>query len=113
MYRPDTPLAGLNAVNSSPAELYQPVVFSATVSAGSNPNFIWDFGDGAYGVGDVVTHTYRVYPGMAGSPGAGTVQAIVRASNGQISGTQALVFTSTVRLTLPVMLRLPVLGRQR
>ncbi len=112
-YRPDAPLSGLSAVNSSPTDLYKPVVFTATVAAGSNPSFIWDFGDGSYGVGGVVTHTYRVYPGLPGSPGAGTIQAVVRASNGQTSGAQALVFTSTVRLRLPVVAHLPMVGSQR
>jgi PKD repeat protein len=54
----DVPIAGLTAVNESPSTLGEITTLTATVTAGTNIIFTWDFGDGSAGVGVVVAHTY-------------------------------------------------------
>jgi PKD repeat protein len=66
------PIAGLTASNNSPTPLDSATTLTATVTAGSRVNFIWNFGDGTTGTGRVVTHTYTA---------AGNYTAIVTATN--------------------------------
>ena len=68
----ETPISGLAAVNDSPTILGQVTTLTATVSAGSNVNYTWAFGDGDTSAGAIVTHTY---------PGVGLYTAVVTASN--------------------------------
>jgi PKD repeat protein len=68
----DSPVIGLNAFNDSPTALGQPTHLTATVFAGSNVSYTWDFGDGNLGIGETVTHTYSA---------AGVYIAMVTASN--------------------------------
>jgi large repetitive protein len=65
-------IKGLNAVNSSPTILGQPTTFTATIAAGSDVSFAWDFGDGSMGNGALVKYTYPAY---------GIYTATVTASN--------------------------------
>ena len=51
-------IAGLAASNSSPIEIGQPTVFTATVTAGDSVSYAWTFGDGATATGAMVNHTY-------------------------------------------------------
>lgn len=51
-------IAGLAAENSSPTQLGNPTFFAATITAGSDVSYLWDFGDGASGSGRTVNHTY-------------------------------------------------------
>jgi uncharacterized repeat protein (TIGR01451 family) len=69
----EEPILGVIATNDSPTVLGDPTTFTATVTAGSNVTYAWDFGDGAFGRGAVVTHTY---------PGAISYTAIATVSNG-------------------------------
>jgi len=68
----DAPVTGLVATNDSPTEFGSLTTLTATVSAGTNIVYTWDFGDGADGSGAVMTHTY---------PSPGTYTATVTASN--------------------------------
>ncbi len=57
------PISGLVANNSSPTPLGSPTFFSAYVEEGTLVDFSWSFGDGNFGVGAVVSHTYAL-PGL-------------------------------------------------
>ncbi|MEA3439150.1 MAG: PKD domain-containing protein, partial [Chloroflexota bacterium] len=54
----DETIAGLSADNDSPTSLGETTSFTATVSAGSNVAYTWDFGDGNTGSGANPTHIY-------------------------------------------------------
>ncbi len=54
----DVPIAGLTASNSSPHDLGVTTDFTATISAGTNVTYTWDFGDGGSGDGLNPSHTY-------------------------------------------------------
>ena len=54
----DVPIEGLMASNDSPTLLGEATTLSATVEAGTNVVYAWDFGDGETGSGQVVTHVY-------------------------------------------------------
>jgi hypothetical protein len=56
-------LVGLTAVNNSPTTLGQPTSFAAFLEDGTLPQFEWYFGDGNYGSGQFVEHTYA-QPGV-------------------------------------------------
>jgi PKD repeat protein len=71
-------ISGLTAVNDSPTLLGQPTTFTATIAAGTNVTYTWEFGDGAAGTGAVVTHTYTA---------AGPYTATVTAANAVSSAT--------------------------
>jgi len=67
------PIAGLSAANSSPVLLGSNTAFSATVTGGDSPTYVWDFGDGsATKTGQNVSYKYL---------GSGTFTAKVTASN--------------------------------
>jgi PKD repeat protein len=68
----DLPVEELAASNDSPTMLGEVTTLSATVTGGTNVVFAWDFGDGEFGSGQVVTHTYAA---------AGVYTATVTASN--------------------------------
>lgn len=60
----DAPIVGLAAFNSSPTISGDATVFTATIAAGTNVSYIWDFDDSNVGTGITTTHTYtrgRVY----------------------------------------------------
>jgi hypothetical protein len=66
------PVSGLTALNSSPTVLGQVAAFTATMSAGSDLSYAWDFGDGTTGSGAKTQHTYQA---------VGIYTATVTASN--------------------------------
>jgi hypothetical protein len=55
----DVLIAGLTAVNNSPTTLGSPSFLTATLSAGTNINYTWNFGDGLTGNGAMNTHVYH------------------------------------------------------
>jgi PKD repeat protein len=72
---------------------------TATITGGSNVTYTWGFGDGAYGRGEVVLHTY---------PDVGDYTAIVTASNSinEVTATTTIrIFGSYRYLYLPVLLK--------
>lgn len=66
------PVAGLTAVNDSPTALGTPTHLAASITAGTDVSYEWDFGDGATGSGPVATHVY---------PTGGVYTATVSAAN--------------------------------
>jgi uncharacterized repeat protein (TIGR01451 family) len=69
----DVPIAGLAAQNSSPTRLDDTTFFTATITAGTNITYVWNFGDGSPTTnGATASHTYAV---------SGTYTAIVTATN--------------------------------
>jgi PKD repeat protein len=82
----DVPIAGLTAVNNSPTTLGSPTLLTATLAAGTNINYTWNFGDGLTGNGAMITHVY---------PAVGTYTAVVTASN----TTNSLTATTVVTIT--------------
>jgi len=91
----DAPIVGLFASNDSPTLVGNPTTFTATVTAGTNITFTWDFGDSTLGSGVIVTHTYVA---------TGTYTAIVTATNsmGPVSATTIVQVTPPlIRYYLP------------
>jgi len=92
----DVPISGLSALNSSPTALGQTTTFTATITAGSNVNYAWDFGDGTTGTGNPMTHTYGA---------VGNYTATVTATN----SVSAVIATTTITVvTIPVTSNYPV-----
>jgi uncharacterized repeat protein (TIGR01451 family) len=85
----DAPIAGLQATNDSPTMLGQPTVLTATVMAGSNVTYTWALGDGEFGSGMVVSHTY---------PAVDVYVAVVTASNpvSELTATMAIVVDEAI-----------------
>jgi PKD repeat protein len=82
----DVPIADLLAENDSPTPLEHITTLTATVSAGTNVVYNWDFGDGITGSGVVITHTY---------PAVDVFTATVTATNNISTD----VVTTTVTIT--------------
>jgi PKD repeat protein len=68
----DIAISGLLAGSNGPNNLGHTTTFTATVAAGTNVTYEWDFGDGATGSGATVAHTYQ---------SEGSYTAVVTASN--------------------------------
>jgi alkaline phosphatase len=90
-----TAVAGLTATNDSPTPAGYPTTLTATVTAGSNVTYTWAFGDGAFGAGAVVSHTYS---------GGRAFTAVVTASN----PLNPQIATTAVALDWPHQVYLPV-----
>jgi uncharacterized repeat protein (TIGR01451 family) len=54
----EEPIVNLMATNDSPTRLGKPTTLTATVTTGSHVTYAWAFGDGEYGQGAVIDHTY-------------------------------------------------------
>jgi PKD repeat protein len=74
----DGAIGGLNQISNSPVLLGVPIRFTATINAGTNVSYSWDFGDGsadsAFSITNWVTHTYA-------APAGATYSAVVTARN--------------------------------
>ncbi len=79
-------IAGLRAQNSSPAALNEVIIFTASITAGTNVSYTWHFGDGGRAVGQSVTYFYVQ---------TGTYTATVLA----INSINTLTATTGVRVT--------------
>lgn len=98
-YEADEYISGLTVVSSSPTRLGQVTTLTATVTAGSNVSYSWEFGDTYTATGQIVTHSYAA---------VGTYTATVTATNpvgSATATTSVIVEKSTVYL--PVILRPP------
>lgn len=85
------PIASLTAVNDGPTELGDPTLLSTMIDvpdSGFN-YYTWDFGDGSFGEGKNVSHTYSA---------AGSYTAMVTVSNlyGSIAATTTVKVTNNV-----------------
>jgi uncharacterized repeat protein (TIGR01451 family) len=79
-------IVGLVATNDSPTPLGQATTLTATITAGSNVAYVWNFGDGMPGSGSPVIHVY---------PATGLYTAVVTASN----PVSVVTATTTVAIT--------------
>ncbi len=93
----DVAIANLTAANDSPMKIGHLTHFTATISAGSNVIYTWDFGNGQMSSGAFSSHTYAV---------AGNYTATITATNeaGSINATM-LVTIEPVKLYLPLALK--------
>jgi PKD repeat protein len=95
----DVSISGLLAANDSPTLLGAPTTFTATIDAGTNTSYAWDFGNEATGEGAVVTHTYAA---------AGIYTATVTAGNSAGSAQASIAVYVVVPETsvyLPVIIQ--------
>jgi subtilisin-like proprotein convertase family protein len=95
----DETIAGLSAANGSPTELGSATLLTATVAAGSNVTYTWAFGDGEFGSGVHVAHTY---------PAAGEYRAVVTACNSvsELTATTTVtIHNAYIYIYLPLVLR--------
>jgi PKD repeat protein len=74
----------LAATDDSPTELGQATTLTATVTAGTDVSYAWDFGDDQTGSGALVTHTY---------PATGAYTAVVTATNSRGEMTDTTLVT--------------------
>jgi PKD repeat protein len=79
---PEEAITGLTTTTNSPTPLDSVTTFRATVTAGSNVSYAWNFGDGTMGNGRIVTHTYKA---------AGNYTTTVTATNSLGSATDTTV----------------------
>jgi uncharacterized repeat protein (TIGR01451 family) len=88
----DVPITGLAAHNDSPTTIGNDTTLSATITAGTNVVYTWDFDDGDTGTGRVVTHRYLV---------TRTYTAVVTASNSAnlVTATTSVSVITTMRRT--------------
>jgi serine protease len=95
----DVPLTGLIAASDSPTLLGEVTTITATISAGTNVTYTWDFGDETFGSGATITHTY---------PAVEVYTATVTASN----SINALSAFTVVDIKQPIQLiYLPLIRR--
>jgi PKD repeat protein len=74
---------------------------TATVSDGTDINYIWDFGDGVTGIGPVVSHVY---------PAGGIYTAVVTATNmvsGQSAVTAVVIVAAEYKVYMPAVVGKP------
>jgi predicted outer membrane repeat protein len=96
----DVPLSGLSASNNSPTVIGSATTLTATISAGSNVTYTWNFGDGsAAAIGQVVTH---IYPFSATSCFTATVTAVNSVS---LQSAATVVVIVPKRVYLPLVIR--------
>jgi PKD repeat protein len=82
----DVPVAGLFVANDSPTTLGQATALTATVTAGTHVTYTWAYGDGLFGSGAIVSHTF---------PAVGAYTTMVTASN----SVSSLTATTSVTIT--------------
>jgi large repetitive protein len=87
----DRMIAGLTAENDGPTILTDPTQFTATVTAGTNIEFSWDFGDGNTGSGPSPSHTYS-------DAGSYTVSVIASNSTGEMTATTSVQVSGQPRV---------------
>ncbi|MBP7694662.1 MAG: tandem-95 repeat protein, partial [Anaerolineales bacterium] len=80
-------IAELTAASDGPTVVGAATNFTATLTAGSNVSYAWDFGDGAAGSGATASHTYAA---------AGVYTAVVTASNSAGSATASVTVVVVV-----------------
>jgi hypothetical protein len=91
----DVAIGGLQAVSDSPTMLGTLTTLTATLDAGTNVTYAWEFGDGQTGSGAVVSHQYAA---------PGTYTATVTASNEAGAVSASTEVTVLARILLPLVL---------
>lgn len=94
------PISGLQATNSSPTTLGKPTYFTATITAGTNVFYTWDFGDSGSAQGMMTSHVYTA---------VGPYTATLNASN--TVSTDSVTTTVLITSILPLpqwLIYLPV-----
>jgi alkaline phosphatase len=93
-----TAISGLQAANDGPTFLGWETTLSATAAAGTGVSYRWAFGDGEYGEGMVVNHTYQA---------EGPYTAVVTATNplGEDYATTTVTVIEPYRVALPLVVR--------
>ena len=79
----DIAISGLSAFNDGPTENGNSTTLTATITAGNNVSYTWDFGDGGGGDGATISHNYST----------GVYTAIVSASNAISTATATTLVT--------------------
>ncbi|MBN1815508.1 MAG: PKD domain-containing protein, partial [Anaerolineae bacterium] len=97
----DVPILTLTATNDSPTALGLPTLFTATIAAGSNVSYTWEFQGGEHASGAMVSYTYPV---------VGWYTAVVTASNSASQLTATTGVRVLLRIYLPLVIR-PGTGR--
>jgi hypothetical protein len=95
------PIVGLATSNDSPTILGNSTTLTATIKAGSNVTYLWDFGDSIMGSGAIVSHVYSA---------AGIYSAVVTATNSisSITTTSTVTVDKTIAVHYPLYLPLLV-----
>ncbi len=83
----DEAIAGLSVQNSSPTAVKEVITFTASITAGDNVTYTWDFGDGGSDVGQEVTHVYS-------QAGTYTVRVLASNSTNTRTATTGVTITS-------------------
>lgn len=94
----DEVIAGLTASNDGPTEVGNPTTLMASITAGTDVSYAWDFGDGNTGSGAVVLHTYA---------SEGVYTAVVTATNMvsmETATTMVTVDVSEFMVFMPVVI---------
>ncbi len=94
-------ITGLAAENDSPTLLGENTAFTATVTAGTNLVYAWEFGDGSTAQGQFASHAYTE---------TGVYTATVTASN-PVSSEQANTLVEVVPLPPTWRFWLPVVRK--
>ncbi len=94
----NVPIADLSAINTGPTKIGSSTRLTATINAGSNVTYVWNFGDGtAIGSGNHITHTYGIW---------GWFTATVTATNSvSVMTATTLVLIIPYRIELPLVLK--------
>jgi CSLREA domain-containing protein len=96
----DVAISSLVASSDSPTLLGKPTTFTATVEAGTNISYTWDFGNDFIVSGSIVTHTYAA---------AGMYTATVIASNsaGSVQASTVVnVVIPATRIYMPIIIQI-------
>lgn len=90
-------ITGLTASSSSPTTIHATTALTATISAGTNVAYTWNFGDGQTGSGALTSHQYG---------GIGTYTATVTATNSLGSVNAFTVVTiDPLKVYLPLVMK--------
>jgi len=94
-------IAGLDFTDTSPQPPNDTISFTASITQGTNVNYIWDFGDGTLGNGLETTHAYTQF---------GTFEVSLVAENnlGQMEITKTVVVTELPIIGLAIDVSEPV-----
>ena len=94
----EIPITTLGAVTDGPTSLGEATTLTATIEAGSNVSYTWDFGNGTLSSGTVVSHAY---------PAVGFYSIVLTATN----PLDVLTTTATVQVEESFVIWLPLIAK--